>query len=125
MDRFNAMQTFVRVVENGSFTKAADTRHISRTTATQLVQQLETHLRVKLLNRTTRRVKLTQDGAAYYERAVQLLTELDDVESSLGDSQTSPRGRLRDDVPSTLARMVFIQALSAFYAQYTEIHVVF
>lgn len=121
MDRFNAMQTFVRVVETGSFTKAAETLHISRTTATQLVQQLETHLRVKLLNRTTRRVKLTQDGAAYYERAVQLLTELDDVETSLGDSQTSPRGRLRVDVPSPLARMVLIPALPEFYARYPEI----
>ena len=59
MDRFNAMQAFARVVEAGSFTKAAQTLHMSKTTVTQLVQQLEARLRVKLLNRTTRQVKVT------------------------------------------------------------------
>ncbi|WP_350650089.1 LysR family transcriptional regulator, partial [Pseudomonas sp. HY13-MNA-CIBAN-0226] len=68
MDRFDAMQAFARVVEAGSFTKAADTLHMSRTTVTQLVQQLEARLRVKLFNRTTRKVVVTADGAAYYER---------------------------------------------------------
>ena len=70
MDRFDAMQAFVRVVEAGSFTKAAETLHMSKTSVTQLVQQLEARLRVKLLNRTTRRVAVTADGAAYYERVV-------------------------------------------------------
>ena len=73
MDRFNAMQAFARVVEAGSFTKAAQTLHMSKTTVTQLVQQLEARLRVKLLNRTTRQVKVTADGATYYERVVRLL----------------------------------------------------
>lgn len=122
MDRFNAMQVFVRVVETGSFTKAAETLHMSRTTATQLVQQLEAHLRVKLLNRTTRQVNTTQDGAAYYERAVKLLADLDDAETSLSTAQASPRGRLRVDVPSPLARMILVPALPEFYAQYPEIH---
>lgn len=73
MDRFDAMQAFARVVEAGSFTKAAETLHMSKTSVTQLVQQLEARLRVKLLNRTTRRVNVTADGAAYYERVVRLL----------------------------------------------------
>ena len=68
MDRFDALQAFARVVESGSFTKAAHTLHMSRTTVTQLVQQLEARLRVKLLHRTTRSVQLTADGAAYYPR---------------------------------------------------------
>ena len=73
MDRFDAMQAFARVVETGSFTKAASTLHMSKTSVTQLVQQLEARLRVKLLNRTTRKVNVTADGAVYYERVVRLL----------------------------------------------------
>ena len=65
MDRFDAMHAFARVVEARSFTKAAETLHMSKTTVTQLVQQLEARLRVKLLNRTTRKVNVTADGAAY------------------------------------------------------------
>ena len=83
MDRFDAMQAFVRVVEAGSFTKAAETLHMSKTSVTQLVQQLEARLRVKLLNRTTRRVAVTADGAAYYERVVKLLADMDDAETGL------------------------------------------
>ncbi|SQJ31022.1 D-malate degradation protein R [Serratia rubidaea] len=123
MDRFDAMQAFVRVVDSGSFTKAAETLHISRTTVTQLVQQLEARLRVKLLNRTTRRVHLTADGAAYYERAVRLLADLDDAETSLSGAAAAPRGRLRIDVPSPLARMILVPALPDFHAQYPDIQI--
>lgn len=98
MDRFDAMQAFARVVETGSFTKAAETLHMSRTSVTQLVQQLEARLRVRLLNRTTRKLNLTADGAAYYERVVRLLAELDDAETSLSSAALAPRGRLRIDV---------------------------
>ena len=98
MDRFDAMQAFARVVEAGSFTKAAQTLHMSKTTVTQLVQQLEARLRVKLLNRTTRQVKITPDGAAYYERVVRLLADLDDADASVSTAAAAPRGRLRVDV---------------------------
>lgn len=121
MDRFDAMQAFARVVEAGSFTKAAHTLHMSRTTVTQLVQQLEARLRVRLLNRTTRRLHLTADGAAYYERVVRLLADLDDAETSLSAASAVPRGRLRVDVPSPLARTVLIPALPAFHARYPDI----
>ncbi|MBA4326768.1 MAG: LysR family transcriptional regulator [Polaromonas sp.] len=121
MDRFDAMQAFARVVETGSFTKAADTLHMSRTSVTQLVQQLEARLRVRLLNRTTRKVNVTADGAAYYERVLRVLADVDDAETSLSSASTSPRGRLRVDVPSPLARMILIPALPAFYAQYPDI----
>ncbi|MCW1244542.1 LysR substrate-binding domain-containing protein [Pseudomonas sp. SAICEU22] len=123
MDRFDAMQAFVRVVEAGSFTKAAETLHMSKTTVTQLVQQLEARLRVKLLNRTTRKVNVTADGAVFYERAVRLLADMDDAETSLSGAQALPRGRLRVDVPSPLAALILIPALPAFYERYPDIQI--
>lgn len=121
MDRFDALQAFARVVEARSFTKAAQTLHLSRTTVTQLVQQLESRLRVKLLNRTTRQVSVTADGAAYYERVVRLLADLEDADTSLSGASAAPRGRLRVDVPSPLARLILVPALPAFHARYPEI----
>lgn len=121
MDRFDAMQAFARVVETGSFTKAAETLHMSKTSVTQLVQQLEARLRVRLLNRTTRKVNVTADGAAYYERVLRVLADVDDAETSLSSASALPRGRLRVDVPSPLARMILVPALPAFHAQYPDI----
>jgi len=121
MDRFDAMQAFARVVETGSFTKAADTLRLSRATVTQLVQQLEARLRVRLLNRTTRKVNVTADGAAYYERVIRLLADMDDAETSLSAAAAQPRGHLRVDVPSPLARMILVPALPAFHARYPDI----
>ena len=122
MDRFDAMQAFARVVETGSFTKAAETLHMSRTTVTQLIQQLEARLRVKLLNRTTRKVNVTADGAAYYERVLRLLADMDDAETSLSNAIAAPRGRLRVDVPSPFASTILIPALPQFYERYPDIH---
>ncbi|WP_095195149.1 LysR family transcriptional regulator [Pseudomonas sp. Irchel 3A7] len=123
MDRFDAMQAFARVVEAGSFTKAAETLHMSKTSVTQLVQQLEARLRVKLLNRTTRKVNVTADGAVYYERVVRLLADLDDAETSLSGASAVPRGRLRVDVPSPLASMILVPALPDFHARYPDIQI--
>ena len=123
MDRFDAMQAFVRVVESGSFTKAAETLHMSKTSVTQLIQQLEARLRVKLLNRTTRKVNVTADGAVYYERAVRVLADVDDAETSLSSASTLPRGRLRVDVPSPFARTILIPALPDFYTRYPDIQI--
>lgn len=123
MDRFDAMQAFVRVVETGSFTKAAETLYMSKTSVTQLIQQLEARLRVKLLNRTTRKVNVTADGAAYYDRAVRVLADVDDAETSLSAAAVLPRGRLRVDVPSPFARFILIPALPAFYAKYPDIQI--
>jgi DNA-binding transcriptional LysR family regulator len=121
MDRFDAMQAFARVVEAGSFTKAAETLHMSKTSVTQLVQQLEASLRVRLLNRTTRKVNVTADGAAYYERVVRVLADVDDAETSLSSAAAAPRGRLRVDVPSPFARLILVPALPAFHARYPDI----
>lgn len=121
MDRFDAMQAFARVVETGSFTKAAETLHMSRASVTQLVQQLEARLRVRLLNRTTRKVNITADGTAYYERVARLLADMDDAETSVSSALASPRGRLRVDVPSPFASMILIPALPTFLAKYPDI----
>lgn len=121
MDRFEAMRAFARVVETGSFTRAAHTLQLSRTTVTQLVQQLEAHLRLRLLNRTTRRVSVTADGTAYYPRIVRLLAELEEVEGGLGDAAAQPRGRLRIDVPGPFARLRLVPALPGFQARYPDI----
>ncbi|CAN7680464.1 LysR substrate-binding domain-containing protein [Variovorax paradoxus] len=121
MDRFDALQAFARVVEAGSFTKAAQTLHMSKTTVTQLVQQLEARLRVRLFNRTTRQVRVTAEGAAYYDRVVRLLADLEDADASLLGASASPRGRLRVDVPTPFARMILVPALPAFHARHPEI----
>ncbi|MEH6437836.1 LysR family transcriptional regulator [Massilia sp. DD77] len=121
MDRFDAMRAFVRVVEAGSFTKAAQTLHLSRTSVTQLVQQLEARLRVKLLNRTTRKVGVTADGAAYYERVVRVLAELEEIETGLPNAAASPKGELRVDVPSPFASMILVPALPDFHARYPDL----
>jgi len=121
MDRFDAMRAFARVVEAGSFTKAAQTLHMSKTTVTQLIQQLEARLRVKLLHRTTRRLGVTPDGAVYYERVIRLLADMEDAENSLSSATMTPRGRLRVDVPSPLARLILVPALPAFHARYPDI----
>lgn len=121
MDRFEAMQAFARVVETGSFTKAAQTLQMGRTRVTELVQQLEAHLQVRLLNRTTRRVALSAEGELYYPRAVALLLDLEDTESSLAQIRTAPRGRLRIDVPSPFARLLLVPALPDFHARYPDI----
>lgn len=121
MDRLDGMRAFIRVVEAGSFTKAAATLGMNRTTVTQLVQQLEAHLRIKLLHRTTRRVNVTTDGAAYYERVVRLLAELDDIENSLPGASTAARGLLRVDVPSPFANIILVPALPAFHTRFPDI----
>lgn len=123
MDRFDTLLAFVRVVEAGSFTKAAQTLHMSKTTVSQLVQQLEARLQVKLLNRTTRQVKVTAEGAAYYERVARVLGDLEDADTGITGELAAPRGRLRIDVPSPFARFILMPALPDFHRRYPDIQV--
>jgi LysR family transcriptional regulator for bpeEF and oprC len=121
MDKLQAMQVFVRVVETGGVTRAADSLGVPKATATTLIQKLEANLGVRLLNRTTRRVSVTTDGAAYYDRCVAILSLVRDTEESLGKQHATPRGRLRVDVPTLMARSVFVPALPQFFARYPDI----
>lgn len=123
MDKFSAMQAYVRVVEAGTFTKAADSMNLPKPTVTRLIQTLETHLQTKLLNRTTRRVTVTADGAAYYDRAVRILGEMDELESSMSRAKANPRGRLRIDVGASVGQMLLIPALPDFHVRYPDIQI--
>jgi LysR family transcriptional regulator, regulator for bpeEF and oprC len=121
MDHLQAIRVFARVVEAGSFTKAADSLGMPKPTVTKLVQSLETRLQTKLLNRTTRRVSVTSDGAAYYERTTRLLNELDEIEAGIGNARVNPRGRLRIDVASSVANMIVVPSLPGFVARYPDV----
>jgi LysR family transcriptional regulator for bpeEF and oprC len=121
MDQIQSMRVFARVVEAGTFTKAAASLELPKGTVTKLVQHLEGRLKVKLLNRTTRRVTVTPDGAAYYERASRLLNDLDDIEASMTNAQASPSGRLRVDVGTSVASLIVIPALPSFYERFPDI----
>ncbi|MEC5399005.1 LysR family transcriptional regulator [Uliginosibacterium sp. H1] len=124
MDRFQAMQVFTRVVDANSFTAAADSLGLPRTTVTTTIQGLEKRLNVRLLNRTTRRLSLTPDGAAYYDRCVRILADLEDTESSFLDVTRGPRGRLRVDVPPTIGRQILIPYLCEFHTRYPDLELV-
>lgn len=121
MDHLLALRVFVRIAETGAFARAADTLAIPRPTVTKLVQDLESHLGTKLLQRTTRRVSVTPEGAAYYERAARLLLEVDEMDAQASSARVQLRGRLRVDVGSSIANVILIPALPSLRARYPEI----
>jgi DNA-binding transcriptional LysR family regulator len=123
MDRITAMNAFVRVVEAGTFTKAADTLDVPNATITRLIQQLEQDLRVRLLHRTTRSVTVTPEGAIYYERVVRLLADLADIESSTTQSLAKPSGKVRVEAAAAIATRVIVPGLSEFYRSYPDVEV--
>jgi LysR family transcriptional regulator for bpeEF and oprC len=121
MDKLQAMQAFLRVVESGTFVKAAESMQLPKPTVTRLIQSLEEHLSVRLLNRTTRRVSVTSEGAAYYDRASRLLGEIDELEASVTAARSAPKGRLKIDLPGSLGVGVIVPALPDFRARYPDI----
>ncbi|MGE8159986.1 LysR family transcriptional regulator [Paraburkholderia sp. NPDC080076] len=123
MDQLLAIRVFARVVEAGAFTRAADSFEMPLATVSKLVRSLEQHLGVKLLQRTTRRVTVTAEGAAYYERTSRVLKELEDIDSGFASAHQRPRGRLRIDIGSANASGVLIPALPDFIARYPDIRV--
>jgi LysR family transcriptional regulator, regulator for bpeEF and oprC len=123
MDKLSAMRAFVRVVECGSFTKAAQTLGWPKPTVSRWVLWLEGELKVVLLNRTARRVTLTADGAAYFEHATRILADIDDVEAGLSTERAMPSGQLRVDVGSAVAQMILVPAMPDFFARYPGIDI--
>lgn len=121
MDRFNAMRAFVRIVELGGFARAADSLQLPRASVTTLIKQLEAHLGVQLLHRTTRHVSPTVDGTAYYQRCVSLLADLDDLEGTFSAKGAGPDGILRVDMPGGLGRLIVVPALPEFCARYPSL----
>jgi DNA-binding transcriptional LysR family regulator len=123
MDQLLAMRAFARVVEAGNFTRAADSLDMPNATLSKLVQELEAHLGVRLLQRTTRRVTVTPEGEDYYAKATRILKDLEDIDTSFNVARSTPRGHLRIDVGGSTARDVLIPLLPDFVARYPEIRI--
>lgn len=115
------MQTFVRVGELKSFSRAADALGLSRAVVSAQVADLERHVGTQLLHRTTRRVALSADGAGYLERCQRILGEIEAAEMSLRDARHKPQGRLRVDVPIAFGRYLLLPALPKFAARYPDL----
>jgi DNA-binding transcriptional LysR family regulator len=122
MDRLDSMRLLTRVVERRSFTQAAHDLGIPRSTATQVIKQLERRLGVALLQRTTRTVRPTLDGEAYYRRCLTILDDVEDAEGALSDAV--PKGMLRIEVQGTLARHFLMPAIPQFLSDYPEIRII-
>ncbi|WP_321923741.1 LysR family transcriptional regulator [Paraburkholderia guartelaensis] len=120
MDKLQAMQVFVRVVDTNSFSGAADSLHMPRSTVTTIIQGLEDYLKVRLLNRNTRFISMTADGAAYYESCTRILAYIDASESAIS-TDSSARGKLKVDLPGAIGRLVIVPALPEFQARYPDI----
>ncbi|MDL2406987.1 LysR family transcriptional regulator [Rhizobium calliandrae] len=121
MDRLDAMRVFTRIVERRSFTVAAQDLGVPRSTVTDAVKQLEARLGIRLLQRTTRVVSPTLDGEAYYQRCLNILSDIEDAEGAFAGAK--PKGQLRVDVHGTLARHFILPNLRAFLANYPEIEI--
>jgi DNA-binding transcriptional LysR family regulator len=119
MDRFQEMQVFVRIAERHSFTQAADDLQIPRATVTNLMKRMEERLGARLLERTTRTVRLTPDGEAHYRRCVSLIADLEEAEGSFKHAE--PKGLLRVNLQGTLARYFIVPELPAFLERYPQI----
>ena len=120
MDRLDSMRLLVRVIERHSFTAAAADLHVPRATATEAIKQLEKRLGVRLLDRTTRQVRPTLDGDAYYRRCLAILADLEEAEGVFANAQ--PRGLLRIDVHSLLAETFLLPHLPAFFDRFPLVH---
>ncbi|MCK7595827.1 LysR family transcriptional regulator [Microbulbifer sp. CAU 1566] len=114
MDRISALTAFVAVADEGGFKKAADKLNLSNQLVSKYVSQLEEHLKVRLFNRTTRRVHLTEEGEQCYQFAQQILESLTDMESQLGEMQSEAQGLLRISAPVTFATRHLAPLISKF-----------
>ena len=121
MDRFTAMQVFARVVEDGSFARAADRLGISTSACSRQVAELEAHLDVRLLNRTTRRLSLTESGQAFYARCVQLLADLAEAEQAAALSTARPRGTLKLTCGISFGVRHVARLVGAFAARHPDV----
>ncbi|AIY41115.1 putative transcription regulator protein of MDR efflux pump cluster [Collimonas arenae] len=117
-----AMQTFVRIVEANSFSKAAETLDLPRASLTATMKNLEAFLGTQLLQRTTRRLSLTPDGAEYFKKCVEILGAIEESELLfLGPDSKAPKGKLRVDLPGTVGRNLILPHIADFHAMYPEV----
>jgi DNA-binding transcriptional LysR family regulator len=123
MDSFAEIGVFARVVDLGGFTRAAANLRLTPSGVSRILTRLESRLGVRLLNRTTRSLSLTDEGAVYYERCTRILAELEDANATVAKARGEPRGRLRVDVPIVFADFVLGPALPRFLERYPEVSV--
>ncbi|MFD1561091.1 LysR family transcriptional regulator [Paraburkholderia silviterrae] len=123
MDTLQSMRIFVRIAEEGSFARAAERMDISRAVATRAVAWLETHLRARLLNRTTRRIALTETGQRYLQRCQQILTSIRDAEVEASDALAKPAGRLRVHAMLGFGQTYLVPALMRYQEYYPSVSV--
>lgn len=122
MDKIKAMQTFVRIVEANSFSKAAETLGLPRAALTATMQKLEAHLGTQLLQRTTRRLSLTPDGAEYFRDCLAILGAVEASELAfIGPEANKPRGTLRVNLPGTVGRNLVVPHIGQFHAQFPDV----
>jgi len=124
MQDLRTLAIFVKVAERRSFVRAAADLGITQSGVSNAINRLEDQLGVRLLARTTRRVGLTEDGAAYFERCRQVLADLEEAELVLKQTRLRPIGRLRIDMPLSFGRLKVVPLLGAFQAQYSDLKLV-
>ena len=120
MDRLDAMQAFVRVVEKGSFSAVAKERGIGQPAVSKQISALEEELGTELIHRTSRSIALTEPGRDFYESALHILDDFENATSRIGRGQTAPKGLIRVTVPPTFARLHMVSKLPAFFAAYPD-----
>lgn len=123
MDRIDLFRIFVRVVDCASFTRAADTLDIARSSVSAAVSELEARVGARLLHRTTRKVAPTLDGAAFYKRCQRLLVEIEETEGLFRQGGAVPAGTLRVDVPGRIGRLIVAPALPDFLARFPDLDI--
>src|SRR6266567_1378831 len=123
VDKFDAMQIFVRVVEKGSFSAVAKERGIGQPAVSKQISGLEDELGTELIHRTSRSIALTEAGRDFYESALRILDDFESATSRVGRGQTAPKGLIRVTVPPTFARLHMVSKLPAFFADYPDMAV--
>jgi LysR family transcriptional regulator for bpeEF and oprC len=125
MDRLLSLEVFTAVVDRGSFAGAARALELSPATVTEHIQALEKRLKTKLLNRTTRRIALTEEGAAYFEHCKQVLSRMEEADGMLVAHRISPKGTVRVQGPQVLVNGILIPKLPRFLEKYPDLSVEF
>ncbi|HEV3395779.1 MAG TPA: LysR family transcriptional regulator, partial [Xanthobacteraceae bacterium] len=123
MDKLAGLRAFVKVVELGSFSEAGRQLRLSRSAISKYVAELENDLGVQLLNRTTRHASPTENGQAYFERAVAILADLDAADRSVAHLQSTPRGLLRVNAPMSFGTIKLGPAIADFMARHPELQI--
>lgn len=123
MDKIQSMQVFVRVAELSNFTRAAESLGLPKGSVSRMVQQLESRMSARLLHRSTRRVQLTQDGQVFYERCKELLANVDELESMFQSNPATVSGKLRVDMPITMATHLVLPRLAEFLNRYPALEI--